>query len=500
MTTVTVPHIVAEQDLPDVWHMAGALQDALARLLPEWRRLTDLQKDSLVELVRRMASDGRLNDLVDLDVDSSDTAAALHQAMLDVGQIAARQVVDEAARQGVHIGAVTPRATDLSDVAAVVAAMLAAELSVSAARAAMRANHRGATPDDVASDVRTWLTGLSGANAELQLGGTLHGAMNAGRLATIEAGPEAALYASEVMDKGTCRPCLSINGKWLGNSTDLTQVQRAYPSLGYGGYVHCKGGIRCRGTVVAVYRPEQTTGPGARLSGRFWASVAATRTVLDPTAHLPGKHDQSSHGKKRKTAAAESPKPGDMASKEQIHAAYDYTDAKTGLTARVTGIQTDPSGERTLATIEITDRSGRKVGESSRFIEGDTVHHNTLKLEGSVQGQGFAARFNRQAEEVYRANGIKQITLLANDDVGGYAWARAGYDFRHADAREGHAEDMTEMAQSYSAPVRRAVARLASNPNATPADWAMLGHTPGATTWPGKEMMLDSVWQGVKRL
>ena len=35
---------------------------------------------------------------------------------------------------------------------------------------------------------------------------------------------------------------------------------------------------------------------------------------------------------------------------------------------------------------------------------------------------------------------------------------------------------------------------------ASPLDLAMVGHTPGAKTWPGKEIMLESDWQGVKML
>ncbi len=42
--------------------------------------------------------------------------------------------------------------------------------------------------------------------------------------------------------------------------------------------------------------------------------------------------------------------------------------------------------------------------------------------------------------------------------------------------------------------------RIRRDPASTPLDVAMVGHTPGATTWPGKEIMLDSDWQGVKML
>lgn len=53
-----------------------------------------------------------------------------------------------------------------------------------------------------------------------------------------------------------CGPCAEVDGKWLGNTDDPdtpARVAEVYPN---GGYRYCEGGVRCRGTVVAVYRPE----------------------------------------------------------------------------------------------------------------------------------------------------------------------------------------------------------------------------------------------------
>ena len=85
----------------------------------------------------------------------------------------------------------------------------------------------------------------------------LTAAQNAGRMETMLTAPTAALYASEQMDSSTCKPCEKINGKWIGNSDDpdiTAKVEAIYPN---GGYVHCLGGVRCRGAVVSIYRPEQ---------------------------------------------------------------------------------------------------------------------------------------------------------------------------------------------------------------------------------------------------
>lgn len=80
---------------------------------------------------------------------------------------------------------------------------------------------------------------------------------------------------------------------------------------------------------------------------------------------------------------------------------------------------------------------GRFVGEFERqFYTEDgrwKVHHEFLTLEPHVQGGGFASRFNAHAYEHYREMGVSEVTLFADIDVGGYAWARAGYDFKTID-------------------------------------------------------------------
>ncbi|MFJ1456977.1 hypothetical protein [Nocardia sp. N2S4-5] len=84
----------------------------------------------------------------------------------------------------------------------------------------------------------------------------------------------------------------------------------------------------------------------------------------------------------------------------------------------------------------LPDRFGyrRLVGEFSRdfTIDGDgriTANHDFLKVEEDVQGQGFATEFNRAMFDWYRESGVHKVTLLANIDVGSYAWARHGFTF-----------------------------------------------------------------------
>lgn len=205
---------------------------------------------------------------------------------------------------------------------------------------------------------------------------------------------------------------------------------------------------------------------------------------------------------------------------DQITAAYTFTDATTGYRTEVEGIHlpgdrnpdlnelgrhpTVPTG-RTMVTLRIMDKDGNQIGQACRTIHPPgqaRVNHNYLVMDEGHRGQGFATRFNAHAEQTYRANGIKQITLHADIDVGGYAWARAGYDFRNAQTRS------STVARAYTESIKRRdpdavisqFRELHLSGNASPLDLAMVGHTPGAKTWPGKEIMLESDWQGVKTL
>lgn len=64
-------------------------------------------------------------------------------------------------------------------------------------------------------------------------------------------GVEPQYYASELLDKNTCRPCYSVDGKRY----DTLDAMRAdYPA---GIYRACEGGMRCRGKPIAVWLPDR---------------------------------------------------------------------------------------------------------------------------------------------------------------------------------------------------------------------------------------------------
>jgi hypothetical protein len=96
--------------------------------------------------------------------------------------------------------------------------------------------------------VRNYLRGLRRRYFEDQLGGAVTSAQNAARVQAMDDAPPERIYASEILDTNTCKPCRVIDGREYSN---LAAALRDYPT---GGFRACQGRHRCRGTLVAVYR------------------------------------------------------------------------------------------------------------------------------------------------------------------------------------------------------------------------------------------------------
>jgi hypothetical protein len=207
--------------------------------------------------------------------------------------------------------------------------------------------------------------------------------------------------------------------------------------------------------------------------------------------------------------------------KRQIGEMFEYTDPQTGYRSEVTQVNANGSAERPsyFAIISIKDPTGLEVGRATRSVwpiktdpSKSGVQHGSFLLSRRVQGGGFSKRWLAQMEDRYREAGIDRITLFT-DDVGGYAWAKAGFDFENRDgakhvasllgrklrSKEGKRDLPQRVITDGEELIRRA---QSTDPEErpTPMEFAMLGWTPGAQTWVGKESMLGSGWGGVKRL
>lgn len=239
----------------DLSGVQGDWRDALAGVLARWADVTSGQRAVIYAQVESAVNAHDLDSLRHLDVPSGEAASILAVAMHAIADQGAESAVEEARKQGVTTGPGHANQSELSTVAGLVAALLAAGLANAAAREALRNYSSRSVGKDVADAVDVHLAALSDAYLSDNLGGALSRAQMAGRLATFAVAPEASLYSSEILDTRICKPCSQVSGKFLALSTDQSQIALTYPN---GQYVHCLGGIRCRGQVVAVWRQDTT--------------------------------------------------------------------------------------------------------------------------------------------------------------------------------------------------------------------------------------------------
>jgi hypothetical protein len=108
----------------------------------------------------------------------------------------------------------------------------------------------------------------------------------------------------------------------------------------------------------------------------------------------------------------------------------------------------------------IRDKSGKHLGYFERSIDATTgtVTHENFVINDAAQGRGIAEEFYAWNEHAYAKAGFKSITMLANMDVGGYAWAKAGFHWDHETGAEVSQKfDDLRQAMSYNmAPDKRA--------------------------------------------
>lgn len=169
--------------------------------------------------------------------------------------------------------------------------------------------------------------------------------------------------------------------------------------------------------------------------------------------------------------------------------------------------------------LRLINTQSATVGSFTRAVVApDEVHNWQAEVAPKYQKNGIATRVNQAFENWYRESGIDKITVIATSSpfaVGGFVWARRGFDW-DPDARESSGDN------SNLQPVLSALSTLSdAAPNSsqltewqesvqqnpddvtkwpTPAQLANFGYQPGSTDWPGKEVMSKTTWNGVRRL
>jgi hypothetical protein len=108
--------------------------------------------------------------------------------------------------------------------------------------------------------------------------------------------------------------------------------------------------------------------------------------------------------------------------------AYDFYDEETGIESAITDIS---AIDKETIKISGTFQSGSAyVGKFEMLFGSDgQVYNDYTELRYGAQGTGFGTRWMENVEAQLMRGGAESIELLANLDVGGYAWARMGYDF-----------------------------------------------------------------------
>jgi len=107
---------------------------------------------------------------------------------------------------------------------------------------------------------------------------------------------------------------------------------------------------------------------------------------------------------------------------------WDWHDPVTGYRAEVISVSADGDG---LSVEGRVYDGNNEIGKFTRTINSSRPHrifHAYFKMYDN-QGGGFATRWLDQVKQQYRDQGFTEIGVGANLDVGGYAWAKMGFDF-----------------------------------------------------------------------
>lgn len=238
-----------------------------ARMQSEWESLVDetlediqgirqQQTDQIVDQVNSAAQLDDLDALNQITVSDEDLYLTLLGHMVLAANEAGQQQQREAEEQGVEVpewsldNLTAAVGIDLlRSIARVTSRVISTSFVQSAVRKALSLIGRpSVSPEQVSEEVREHLEGLSEASVKESIGGAITSAQNEGRRTVLSVAPPATEYvASEILDRNVCGPCRQVDGTSFETLADASEQ---YPS---GGFKDCLGGVRCRGTVVAIW-------------------------------------------------------------------------------------------------------------------------------------------------------------------------------------------------------------------------------------------------------
>jgi hypothetical protein len=191
-----------------------------------------------------------------------------------------------------------------------------------------------------------------------------------------------------------------------------------------------------------------------------------------------------------------------------IKAGLEFTDPETGMYVKISNLR--KVGGSIKWNFAVWDR-GVTVGHGSRSLKYSSstkahMYHELFELDKDVRGSGFGTRWQKHVEDWYISQGLDTIKLTANIDVGGYAWARMGYDFADkSDILHIMNRIENELAKTDTrafTKIQRWKSNLASKTGDLPTAYELsqLGYKEGAKSWAGKRGMLGTFWSAQKKL
>lgn len=226
--------------------------------------------------------------------------------------------------------------------------------------------------------------------------------------------------------------------------------------------------------------------------------------------------------------------PGGTDARTHLSAVFEGHDPRTGYTTRVTGAS---GTSRHISVIGgISDQHGRDIGSWTVVMNRDgSVEIPEVDIwDQEHQGQGLTtAWLEDQVFPALKQHGFKTVHLLANIDVGGYAWAKAGFDWDMEEENNpiyhpafriiGQAVmdlqrgQLTGLSDESVAELRAMMIRIERGQIPTPGEIARLGrrqrdrdhfegyplHRADGTVidmWLGKHLLLGRAWHGVMKL
>jgi GNAT superfamily N-acetyltransferase len=219
--------------------------------------------------------------------------------------------------------------------------------------------------------------------------------------------------------------------------------------------------------------------------------------------------------------------------------------------SEATMVSENYTGSVSVRGIIINKDTGNEVGDWSVSLDDQTARHGSMNLEPHAQGAGVATHWRTHMAPYYWQYGIEEVRVSANVDVGGYSWAKAGFQWGagkpygvllRLQEYFGLEANGAPAISSYGLPVegkgtghyspgtREAAGRImaafqnpdpstwptpqdiaalgagvddytrATNSNPMPSPYNSHGSDQQIQSWPGKDIMLHSSWEAVMKL